>query len=362
MTTQSKAGPKQTPPSTYGASWLDRLADRVESCPGPAWCYYLAAWGVLFALGALLARHDFGGTSRFRENVWYYAPLMGLPIYVLGLMHYLRSSARVALEGFRPVYREDDSVSGQVWTPAEAMFQLTTTPALPSLVGSVVGMGLVGVLIALGTSPFQRLGIARSPLSSAFNILVELASWATFGAAAYSIARTLQLVSRFYTRHARVSLFQLQPLYAFSALTARYALGVLVGPFIFFALMPGLLQAWSSAVLAVATVAGAFILFAGPLASAHQLLAAEKSALLAENARRLREVLERLHAAVDDGESGNASSLQSLLIGLEHERAILVEIATWPWRRGLFRAFLSALLLPVVIWLTQFVLARLLQP
>jgi hypothetical protein len=264
------------------------------------------------------------------------------------------------LEGFRPVYEEQDRGSGEVQPIAAASFQLTNAPALPSLFASLAGMGFVLALTMLRVAPFQRLGVAPSALSYIYNMALELSAWAMIGAAVYSLTWTLRLVSRFYTRHARVSLFELQPLYAFSSLTVRYALGIVVGPAIFLASLPYLLTGRSTLTLAVAGVAGAFLLFAGPLVGAHRLLAAEQSALLAENAGRLRLALERLHAVADGRDEGHAASVQHVLLGLQQERALLQAIGTWPWRPGLLRAFLTALLLPMVIWLIQFVLARLL--
>ena len=359
MSTLLEAEPARSPAAGYRVGWPDRLADRVENLPVPAWCCYLAAWAVLFGVGALLALRDFGDGTASGKALRYYAVITGLVVYVFILKHYLRSYARVAMEGFRPVYREEDSVSGEVHTLAESLFQLTNAPAQPTLFASLAAMTLVSTLTALRLAPFQRLAIAASPLSFAFNVALELTGWAIVGATAYSFVRTLRLVSRFYTRHARVSLFEQQPLYALSALTARYGLGGIIGPSIFLAVESGLLTGWVTVTFAMAAAAGALILFAWPLVGAHHLLAAEKKALFADNTERLREALERLHAAADDGEDEKTASIHYLLSGLQGERTILQMMGTWPWRPGLLRAFLTALLLPMVIWLIQFLLARL---
>ena len=40
--------------------------------------------------------------------------------------------------------------------------------------------------------------------------------------------------------------------------------------------------------------------------------------------------------------------------------AALEKIPTWPWPRGMFRNLMAAFLLPVFIWLIQFVLQKML--
>lgn len=345
--------------AAYRPGWLDWLDDRVESWPGAAWPYYVALWVVLAALAVPFAWHDFAGTARLREALLFYSLYTGGLAYVFFLKHYLRSAGRAALGGFRPAFREDDSATGRRLTLGEAEFRLTNAPASGVLVVTFVAVLVGGVLIAAGRAQFQHFDVAASPASYAFNLILELAVWAVAGAAFYSFVRTLRFVARLYGRHAHVSLFNLHPLYAFSGLTLRYALGVLLAEFVYFSLEPRLLSDWSTASLAILDSGVALALFAAPLAGAHRLLSAEKDALLAGNSARLREVLDRLHAAAG-GDTASAANIQYLLLGLEKERAILEATPTWPWRPGLFRTFLSALLLPVVIWLIQFLLGQML--
>lgn len=350
-----------TDSAPYRPGWLDRLADKVEGWRGPTWAYYAALWALLTAVAAPLAWHDFAGTARLREAMLFYALYPGALAYVLFLRHYLRSAGRAALSGFRPVFREDDPVSGRRLTLPEAEFRLTNAPALPTLVATLVAGAAGGALIASGRAQFQHFGIAASPASYAFNFILELAVWTVAGAAAYTFVRTLRFVALLYARHAHVSLFYLHPLYAFSGLTLRYALGVLLAMFVYYLAEPSVLDDWTTASLAILDAGVALALFAAPLVGAHRLLSDEKDALLAANSARLREVLERLHTAVGDGDAAGAADIQHLLAGLEQERSILAATPTWPWRPGLFRTFLSALLLPVVIWLIQFLLGRALQ-
>lgn len=359
MTATSKEA--RTPPVAYRIGWLDNLVDRVERSPGPAWGYTLALWAVVFALAVPFARHDFAGTPLLGEALRFYALYSGALAYVLFLKCYLRSAGRAALGGFRPAFREDDSVPGRRMTFAEAEFRLMNSPAFPTLAATLAAIALAAVLIALGRAQFQIYNVAASPGSYAFNVILELSVWAVAAPAGYSFVRTLRFVADLYARHAHVSLFNLHPLYAFSGLTLRYALGVLLASFAYYLVEPELLYDWPTVSLVVIDSGVALALFAAPLIGAHRLLVHEKDNLLAGNTSRLREVFEQLHAAAGGGTGPGAAEIQYLLSGLQQERSILEATPTWPWRPGLFRTFLSALLLPVAIWLIQFVLGRVLQ-
>jgi hypothetical protein len=52
--------------------------------------------------------------------------------------------------------------------------------------------------------------------------------------------------------------------------------------------------------------------------------------------------------------------LNKVLATLELEANGLEKVPTWSWPRGMFRNQMEAFLLPVLIWLIQFVLGRLL--
>jgi hypothetical protein len=53
-------------------------------------------------------------------------------------------------------------------------------------------------------------------------------------------------------------------------------------------------------------------------------------------------------------------ALHKTMMSLELEHTILFRVSTWPWERDTLRAFTAALFFPVMVWLTQWVLGRLL--
>jgi hypothetical protein len=117
-----------------------------------------------------------------------------------------------------------------------------------------------------------------------------------------------------------------------------------VGGFLFFA----------SLNLAIAIVAFVF-----PLLGFHERLKSEKEKAKAENNTRLELAQKRLHRLVDRNGKGIVETKTAIsgLLELRHE---LDRISTWPWNTATLTTFISALILPVVIWLIQQFLFRLL--
>jgi hypothetical protein len=106
-------------------------------------------------------------------------------------------------------------------------------------------------------------------------------------------------------------------------------------------------------VLAVA--AAAFVL---PLRGMHQRLVVEKERLQLGADKRFKATLADLHRSVDERDLSVADGLNKTLTSLQLERDALARIPTWPWQPATLRAFVSVLLVPVVIWLIIRLLER----
>ena len=104
----------------------------------------------------------------------------------------------------------------------------------------------------------------------------------------------------------------------------------------------------------------ALIVFVWPLWSAHRLLTEAKEKGLSDVALRKEATRTQLHQAVDDGKLERVDPLHKALEALNAESAELAKVATWPWAPGTLRNLVGAVLLPMVLWLIQFGLQRLL--
>jgi len=56
---------------------------------------------------------------------------------------------------------------------------------------------------------------------------------------------------------------------------------------------------------------------------------------------------------------GQVTQLKDALLGLTAEHEILDKIPTWPWRSGTLTGFLSAAVLPIVLFMIQLIIQKL---
>jgi hypothetical protein len=179
---------------------------------------------------------------------------------------------------------------------------------------------------------------------------------------AYHTLHQLAQISRIYTDHARINIYQLQPLYALSVPGAITAIGLILYLYTWFALATGASQTVGPVEFGLIAFFGviAGVTFALPLLGAHRRLAAEKDRRLAASSSRFESTTAQLHSQLDRGRLLHMDQLNKALASLDIEQNTLRRIPTWPWQPGAVRGLVAALLLPVAIWAIQFLLGRLL--
>jgi hypothetical protein len=176
----------------------------------------------------------------------------------------------------------------------------------------------------------------------------------------YHTFRQLHLISRIYSKHVRINLYQVQPLYALSRPGALTAMGLMFTIYAAFVAVgteaPGPLEIALS--LFFVTIAG--VTFALPLWGAHRRLADEKSKRLAENSLRFEAAAKELYLHLDGRRPRRVEEPAKVMASLEIEQAALRRIPSWPWDPGAVRGLVAALLLPIAVWLLQLILGRVL--
>lgn len=184
---------------------------------------------------------------------------------------------------------------------------------------------------------------------------------AVSGVLAYHTVHQLALISRIYTLHARINIYQLQPLYALSLPGAFTGMGIILYTYMWFATSASVSLAIGPGEIGLtvsfAAIAGAT--FTLPLLGAHRRLVAEKNRRLAQASSLFEVLAEELIRELDDRRLGKMDHLSKALANLEIVQSGLRRIPTWPWQVGAIRGLLAALLLPVVVWIIQFLLGRL---
>jgi len=167
-------------------------------------------------------------------------------------------------------------------------------------------------------------------------------------------------VSRIHATVTRINLFQPDPLYAFSGLTARTAMGYLLLADTAVLIMYEFMLETDPMALGIMAfmMALAAVTFVLPLLGMHRRMVEEKGRLESEANQRLEAAIAELHRRVDDLNLIDMSELYRAISSLEIERDVLAKIPTWPWQPGTLRVALSPLLLPVAVWLIQRILER----
>jgi len=291
------------------------------------------------------------------------------------LMRLLDRSAAAAFETFRPVLHLPRRLRGGSADEATALeelrYRLTTLPPWPTLWASLVGV-LLGVVIPLFA--FRIPGATPYSLAAAFTwarmstlpgvmtvLLIQLAfSEAVAGVFIYHSIHQLREISRIYLTFTRLNLYRLQPLYAFSVPAALTAGGLILYNYAWFAVAPEFLDQPISIALGIFFATAAAVIFAWPLLGIHRRLVGEKKKALAESGRRFETAVAELHQRVDKKALAKMDDLNKTLTSLELERAALQRIPTWPWDPGTPRGLAVTLVLPLIIWLAQYILQRLL--
>jgi len=269
----------------------------------------------------------------------------------LAFMTYLNSVSLESLTDFRPLMGIPDEAAHRL------QYEFTTMPAR----GVIVSSGVWTIVYAL----FSFLALDNMFTAYGLGGLTQgvtlAGGWISFfigSAIYYHTLRQLRLVNRTVKTVMRFDLFQLEPVYAFSALTSRtgvswvilISLTLLTAP-IQAAPIPALTLLIAQLVLAVA----AFVL---PLRIVNSRLVSEKRRLLAELDQRVKGALTSLHRCLDENALAEVAPLNSVIVGLNAEREILAKIPTWPWRAGMFTGFLSIVVLPILLFILQLALAR----
>jgi len=352
-----------TPP--YPPSWFDRVTAWIDRLPGPSWAFYLLlATALILAVSAIQWREGAYPAGTFNADHVFTAASLAA---VLGLMHFQDKAATSAITSFRPLLSSKDEAS-RVSAQEESAFatlsyQLTTLPPRPALLAMIAGCAFASIAYAIdvvsGRVPPYLAGAAGTAFSTASIMIPFILANGLFVLLVYHTFHQLLQVSRIYTNHTRIDIYQLQSLYALSLPGAITALSLIAFAYGLYAITP--LGAPENPVqigiyLVVAGAASAA--FALPLIGAHRALAAEKRASLAQVSSRFKAITIQLHHELDNGRLSQMDTLNRALASLQIEQDVLRKIPTWPWDPAAVRALVVALLLPVAVWIIQFILAR----
>jgi hypothetical protein len=351
MATATESAP---PPAAIGliparGSWIDALIAWLDGRPGPAWMTYLG----LAAIGLLVGNAIPWLDGKPPQLDGYYSVFGLFSVLELLIIRHLDRVGAEALVAFRPLLQRDDASFRAL------LVRFTTIPAVPAVVmgGFWVAGGLWATLTDLEAHRVLGVSAAAAALTVAMEIPINL----LLAMFLLKATRHFLDVERIHREAPRIDLLEPAPLYGFARLTSQTALGLLLLTAV---LIPTLAPTYfvdaleftrlNFVVMIAVLVSGAVAIFVLPLYGMHRRIVAEKERLQGANGARLSAVLGELEQDVRTGELGRADGLNKQLASVLAERDLLGKLPTWPWQAATLRAFVSALLLPVLVY----VLAR----
>jgi hypothetical protein len=277
--------------------------------------------------------------------LWLWGPLF--------IMTYLDEVALQALSDFQPLLADRQ---GEI---PRLQYELTTLPARSVRLSSLIWTGVFVLLMYVGF-PAVVQQYSYGPLAIAAVWTSGLLTFLSGSSVYYHTIRQLRLVSQTIALVEQVNLFQLDRIYAFARLTAKTGVSWLLLAGVTLIIFP--FEFINAAVVALYVIQVLFALgcFILPLWNVHQRLVAEKRRLLAGVNRRVEAAIQRLHQALDGDDLTRVKEVDTALAGLRTERVVLEDIATWPWSTAAVSGFVSALLLPVALFVIQMALKNLL--
>jgi hypothetical protein len=338
----------------YRPGWTNLLVDWLQRLPVPTWLAYVG----LAAIGMAVQSLIFLGQANVRpEDVLvqaFWAIVLPLGVW---LLDYLATTAGSALDAFRPalaIASESDI--------ARLHYELTTVPAL----GAAIILVFVAVLTPLYWvgDPVGSNIVGLSPIGLAGRYLGEVFFGALVLVLVYQSWRQLRIVNRIHSGATHVDLFRPAPLYAFSVFTSRAAIGIALVFII--PTMVAVTDAGASLTsnvflwapwITLGVVAAAAV-FALPLREMHRRITAEKRRLQTEVGLRLEATMAAIHRAIDADEIVEAGKMDDTLHALISERDLVEKLPTLPWRPGTLGALVSAIVLPLGLFLVQRVLSQ----
>ena len=341
-------------PQPYTPSWVDRLTAWADQLPGPSWLYYLGVGVLLFLLQiAILWGEGAYPVGTISPSYGFIAGMFSL---FLGLFQYLDNRAGAALSVLRPALEASEREY------SELRYRLTTLPARPTLLASLTSVIATGLVTAFLGEPSSFRALTDSPISATFMYCLAMGVWWLFGAFVYHTIHQLRVINRIYTAYTRINLFHISPLYAFSNTTALTAVSLTFSLYGWYALNPETLHDPLSLGIALLVTALALATFIWPLLGVHRLLVTEKVRLLDDTALHFEAAIAGLHQGLNDGDLKKTDEMNKALTTLEIEHRVISIIPTWPWQPETVRWLVTALVLPLVLWIIQYALQLVLNP
>jgi len=335
----------------YRTSWINLFFFWIQNLPGNSYLYYFVLAVLLLGIQTLPAWIE--GASVWGSFLPAHLFLSVAVPFILAVIPFFDQKAIKAFEKILLISNLDENER------SDFQHKLSVLPALPAFLTSLSCLGLVILLELIGSGPYRIRALDGFPVSVFILRFVYLLCWWCYGAFIYHTARQLSIINDIYTKHTQINIFRMKPLYGFSDLTALTAGSLILLPY-------GFLLVNQEVTLSDPIVLGmyftftlvAVITFLLPQLGIHRLQQEERDRLLDEVYQRYDALRIDFHSALDQKEFEALPQLRNAIGMIEQDLATIKSISTWPWQPETFRWLFTALILPLLMWLAQYVLGK----
>lgn len=332
----------------YQTSWIDKYFNWVKKLPVPIWMTYL----ILFILCIAFVSPVYVQAGRIKkgfgiENILVLA--LWLPA-ILAALHWMNIAARKAMMEFQQMTQMDSEIFG------DFIFRMTSIPrrvvwTVHVVIGGSILLVVLKAPIILGpefTNPFLTVYIVI-----VFSLVILIA---------YHTVRQLKSVNQAYKTVRGLNIFHLQSLYSLSEFTAKLGVMWVLIPSLNF-LINYILKIGPLAIplLGLFELVLAAMVFLLPLWGVHVRIREEKERLLEENSSSLNKLNLELNRHIQNGTFSQIDEFGKWVSTVLSMRKEIEQISTWPWRPATLRGFISAILLPLVLFTIQQLMSSLLN-
>lgn len=337
----------------YPPSWLDHLTRWLRNLPAsPALVYSgILVLTCLLALAGRAAAGVLPGASWTLREVYDTFSGPFLLTIVLAFNQYLDTELIDAVERSRPIYQ------GSQEEFADLKYRFAVIPPIPAII--------VGALFAVlgGVAGLEWYGFEVPTLTNSVIFL----DWSVTAGISFTfvlkVIHILLVMTRFYAGDLEVDLYNLTPVYELSNVAGKAGIFLVIWWYPNLPLnldkpvQEDLFRVVIAAFVGLLPMAAFFI----PIGLLNRRLSGEKSRLLGEVSGKLKDAFAQLESGFSDGHYDRVAGLESAISSFIKQKQYIEAIPTWPWRTGTFRVALTAVMLPVIVYIIQQVLERLLQ-
>ena len=338
----------------YAPSWLHQLLGALGRLPGSP-----VLWFALLGVVAGLIYHVISWTigrispGQIDSSAGFWGFLLFAELWTAA---HLERVASAAVDATRPALRLEAAAFDRL------RYELAIAPARPAAIALVVAGVVTTLQYVIDPEGSSIAGLSVPLVATAF--LAQLFIVGIFFVLLLQLVRQGRLIRTTLDRSAIVDPFLPGPLSGFSRLTSQVGIIIvgLVTAATFVTPIPdvGIAFVVSALPYVVIPPAIALLTFVVPLYGLHTRLETEKDRLQGEAEHRLKAVLAELNRDVDARDLTRADGLNKQLGSLLQQRDVLAKLPTWPWSTNTFRAVITAILLPITLFIIQGVLSRVL--